>query len=137
MQLRMPNVLCVQANNSSAVGCSEGWNTACGNLDMETLWYIVFLSVVIFIVVLLPYAIYYYEADDGEDNVGNKRWLEAFKLEFCTILVAVALIVVLFVTSSTSKVPMKAMEVNSMSASHGFRAFTGDQPSRALCIPTP
>ncbi|KAE8950768.1 hypothetical protein PR002_g33172, partial [Phytophthora rubi] len=26
------------ANNSTAIGCAEGWNTACGNINMDLLW---------------------------------------------------------------------------------------------------
>lgn len=111
------------ANNSTAIGCAEGWNTTCGNIDMDTLWLIVFMAIVIFIVVLIPYAIYYYEADDGDDNRNNHQWLEALKYESATILVAVALIVVLFVTVSTSKIPMRAMSINSQSPGKGFQLY--------------
>jgi LMBR1 domain-containing protein 1 len=111
------------ANNSTAIGCKEGWNTACGNIDMDTLWLIVFMAIIFFIIVLIPYAIYYYEADDGDDNVNNHQWLEALKLEFATVLVAVALIVVLFVTVSKSKVPLRAMSLNAQSAKFGFHEY--------------
>lgn len=110
------------ANNSSAIGCKEGWNKACGNLDMETLWMIVFMSIIFFIVVLLPYCIYYYESDDGENNVNNHRWLEALKMEVCTVLLAAIVMVVLFLTVSDSNVPMHAMQVDALSTS-GFRSY--------------
>lgn len=113
-----------QANNSSAIGCAEGWNTACGNINMDLLWLIVFMSIIIIIVVLLPYSMYYYEADDGEDNVGNAQWLEALKMEVATLVVAIALFVVLYVTVSKSHIPMRALEINSLSPSRGFHAYT-------------
>lgn len=112
------------ANNSSAIGCAEGWNTACGNINMDLLWLIVFMSIIFIIVVLLPYSIFYYEADDGEDNVGNRQWLEALKMEIATLVVAIALFVVLYVTVSKSHIPMRALEVNSVSAVRGFHAYT-------------
>lgn len=111
------------ANNSTAIGCAEGWNTACGNINMDLLWLMVFLSIVIFLVVLLPFAIYYYEADDGEDNPKKSQWGEAIKMEVGTVVVAAALITVLYITSAESNVPMRALEVNSMSATAGFHAY--------------
>lgn len=112
------------ANNSSAIGCAEGWNTACGNLNMDLLWLIVFMAIIFVIVVLLPYSIYYYEADDGEDNVGNRQWLEALKMEIATLAFVIALFVVLYVTVSKSHIPMHALEVNSVSPTKGFHAYT-------------
>lgn len=112
------------ANNSSAIGCAEGWNTACGNINMDLLWLIVFMSIIFIIVVLLPYSIFYYEADDGDDNVNNRQWLEALKMEFATLLVAIALFVVLYVTVSKSHIPMRALEVNSVSTARGFHEYT-------------
>ncbi|KAL8008832.1 putative LMBR1-like membrane protein [Plasmopara halstedii] len=96
------------ANNSTAIGCEEGWNPVCGNLNMDLLWLLVFLSIVIFLVVLLPFAIFYYEADDGEENPTNSQWKEAMKMELAQFLL---------------HVPMRAMEVNSMSASQGFQPY--------------
>ncbi len=34
---------------------------------MELLWYIVFICIIVSVVVLIPFAIYYYEADDGDE----------------------------------------------------------------------
>ncbi|DAZ99869.1 TPA: hypothetical protein N0F65_008612 [Lagenidium giganteum] len=112
------------ANNSSAIGCKEGWNKACGNIDMDLLWLIVFMCIIFFVVVLLPYCIYYYEADDGEDNVNNHRWLEAMKMEICTVFLAAAVMVALFLTVSNSYIPMRALQVNSQSPTTGFQPYT-------------
>lgn len=91
---------------------------------MDTLWLIVFLSIVIFIVALLPFSIYFYEADDGEDDPsGNKQVIEALKMEAATVIAAVVFIVVLFVTVSKSHIPMRALEVNSQSATKGFHSY--------------
>jgi LMBR1 domain-containing protein 1 len=91
---------------------------------MDLLWLIVFLSIIIFIVVLLPFAIYFYEADDGEDDpTGNRQVMEALKMEAATVIAAVVFIIVLFVTVSKSHIPMRALEVNSMSATKGFHAY--------------
>ncbi|KAF1318281.1 Lmbr1-like membrane protein, partial [Globisporangium splendens] len=131
----------IVANNSSAIGCKEGWNTACGNINMDVLWLIVFMSIIVIIVVLLPYSMYYYEADDGDDSVGNAQWLETLKMEIATLVVAIALFVVLYVTVSKSHIPMRALEVNSLSPSRGFHAYTDgatlatDEIANAALIP--
>lgn len=90
---------------------------------MDLLWIIVFMSVIFFIIVLIPYTIFYYEADDGEDNVNNHQWLEALKLEAGTLAIALTLMIVLFVTVSESNIPMRAMSLNSMSNNHGFHSY--------------
>lgn len=90
---------------------------------MDLLWLMVFLSIVIFLVVLLPFAIFYYEADDGSDNPGKSQWGEAIKMELGTVVVAAALFAVLYITSAKSSVPMRALEVNSMSDSEGFQKY--------------
>lgn len=114
------------ANNTTALGCQEGWNKECGNLDMELLWLIVFLSIIFIIVVLLPFSIYYYESDDGDDSItGSRRFLEAFKMECLTLLFTIALLVILYVTSSKSKIPMKATQVFSESIKSGFHSYIG------------
>ncbi|KAF1777680.1 Lipocalin-1 receptor [Phytophthora cactorum] len=111
------------ANNSTAIGCAEGWNTVCGNINMDLLWLMVFLSIVIFLVVLLPFAIFYYEADDGEDNPKKSQWGEAIKMELGTVFVAAALITVLYITCAKSSIPMRALEVNAMSDTEGFQPY--------------
>ncbi|OQR83860.1 hypothetical protein ACHHYP_14190 [Achlya hypogyna] len=102
------------ANNSTAIGCDAGWNVACGNLDMEALWLIVFMAIAVFLVVLLPYAIYYYESDDGFEVKTPQRWLDALKLEVATLVVVAIVIAITYVTSSTSTVPYLAMVQPSM-----------------------
>lgn len=90
---------------------------------MDLLWLMVFLSIVVFLVVLLPFAIFYYEADDGEDNPKTSQWGEAIKMELGTILVAAALLTVLYLTSAKSSIPMRALAVSSTSASEGFQPY--------------
>ncbi|KAF4316909.1 hypothetical protein BBO99_00008267 [Phytophthora kernoviae] len=111
------------ANNSTAIGCAEGWNTVCGNINMDLLWLMVFLSIVIFLVVLLPFAIFYYEAEDVEDNPKHSQWGEAIKMEIGTVVVAAGLLTVLYLTCAKSNIPMRALEVNSKSATEGFQAY--------------
>ncbi|KAI9916688.1 hypothetical protein PsorP6_017040 [Peronosclerospora sorghi] len=122
------------ANNSTAMGCTDGSNPVCGNINMDLLWIIVFLSIVMFLVLLLPFAICFYEADDGEDNVKKSRWKQAIQMELGMVMFAGAVITVLYLTSAESSIPMHALEVNSRSLSDGFRAYVDGTPVSAAVV---
>ncbi|RHZ12412.1 hypothetical protein DYB37_001268 [Aphanomyces astaci] len=116
LSVEQASELISQANNSTAIGCTAGWNAACGNLDMETLWLIVFMSIAVFLVVLLPYSIYFYESDDGFDDSSAKkthRWLDALKLEIATVVVVGIIVAITYITSSTSDIPYNVLVYNS------------------------
>ncbi|EQC25073.1 hypothetical protein SDRG_17049 [Saprolegnia diclina VS20] len=103
------------ANNSTAIGCDAGWNGSCGNLDMEVLWLIVFMAIVVFLVLLLPFAIYYYEGDDDLDGAkAASRWLDALKMEVGTLVVVAIVIAITYSTSSTSTIPYDAIVMSSI-----------------------
>lgn len=53
------------ANNSSNIGCQQGWVTACGGLNMGLFWQIMYVLLTVMCVAVLPFAIFYYEGDDG------------------------------------------------------------------------
>lgn len=48
------------ANRSGIVGCGF-WNNECGGLDLTLVWQIVYIIVAALVVVVIPYAIFYYE----------------------------------------------------------------------------
>jgi len=53
------------ANNAGYAGC-DGFDTeVCGGLSMELMWEVVYIAVIVYVVVLIPFAIFYYEADDS------------------------------------------------------------------------
>ena len=51
------------ANRSASIygniGCSS-WNTACGGIDVATLWQVTFITIAIFIVLIIPLSIFFY-----------------------------------------------------------------------------
>jgi hypothetical protein len=49
------------ANNSSNIGCAQGWVQSCGGLDMHLFWTIMYVLVTVLCVAVLPFAIFYYE----------------------------------------------------------------------------
>ena len=71
-------ILCLPldvANNSNALDCSNDWaksSSDCGNLDMSIFWQVIICFIFIYVVGLLPMAIFHYEAYD-EVEIRGKR----------------------------------------------------------------
>lgn len=68
LQLASMSVLMIPidvANNSGDTLCDEESNAFCGGLDMTLCWEILFCTIALFLVVPIPFATFYYEADDG------------------------------------------------------------------------
>ena len=59
----VPSAFPRQGNRAGVVGCGF-YNNNCGGLDLTLAWEIVYGSVAGMVVVILPFAIYFYEADD-------------------------------------------------------------------------
>eukprot|EP00753_Platysulcus_tardus_P002568 PLAT11677.1.p1 GENE.PLAT11677.1~~PLAT11677.1.p1 ORF type:complete len:560 (+),score=308.21 PLAT11677.1:87-1682(+) len=103
------------ANKSGSIACNA-WQADgiysvafCGGLNMTLLWQIVYMSIAVFIVVLIPFAILYYEADDGMDNVGNSQFCSALKFEVVLLVVIVGLSAILFALANTTQLPLTEM----------------------------
>ena len=61
------------ANKDGYAGCSGYDTSVCGGLDMQGFWEGVYIAILVFVVFLIPFAIFYYEADDGMGNAGEVR----------------------------------------------------------------
>ena len=65
------------ANREGYTGC-DGYDTAlCGGLNMTLVWEIFFIIILVYVVLLIPFTIFFYEADDGFGNIGKSRFCEA------------------------------------------------------------
>lgn len=88
------------ANNDGYAGC-DGYDTRlCGGLNMQLFWNILYILVLVWLVLLIPFSTFYYEADDGTLMSGtaigakqkkNSRFCEAIKYQF-VVIIAVALV---------------------------------------------
>lgn len=59
---------------------------------MKLCWYVIYMSIMVLIFGLLPFAQFFYETDD-EKTMG-RRLLDAAMYEFCTlVIVAIALVI--------------------------------------------
>jgi LMBR1 domain-containing protein 1 len=84
------------ANSAGAVGCFTDWGPTCGGLNMKLLWDIVFMGIAFFLLVLIPFAIFYYEADDGEGNRKENAACAAFKMEIMTLICVLIVLLIMF-----------------------------------------
>jgi len=82
-----------------------------GGLDMELLYQIVYMAIAIMTVGVIPFLIFYYEAEDPE----SRDWQiwTAIKYEFITVVVAVTTVVLMWVFLGTAEVPVELYSFNS------------------------
>ena len=76
------------ANRSGAPGCD--WAAAagtCGGLDLALVWQAVYVSIAAFVVLLIPFAIFYYEADDAGLERRQSQCCAAMRYEIIALVV--------------------------------------------------
>jgi len=111
LQLSSMSVLMIPidvANNSGDRSCDTSSSTYCGGLDMGLFWQILFCIISFYLVLPIPFATFYYEADDGsltglQEN--SKLW-SAVKSEFCLIVIVLLCLVITYYSSSTFTLPV-------------------------------
>lgn len=116
----------LQGNRSGAVGCGF-WNDECGGLNMAIAWQIVYCAVAVFVVVIVPYSIFYYEADRGDEKelLGRGRgtapakpskinWKVCTALRYTcvTLILSLAILIVMYVFLHTAEIPVSVISVN-------------------------
>ena len=100
-----------QGNRAGLVGCGF-WNNNCGGLDLTTVWQIVYCMIAGLVVVVFPFFIFYYEADDegmqaAEESEGScirrlcdfRNFKRSFMSAFCYTLVTTALAAIVIAVS--------------------------------------
>jgi len=76
-----------------------------GGLAMGPLWVAAFISAVVLIVIVLPFTIFYYEAEDPTEDSLGKRVGEGLKYSLVTLFVYCAITGVLWVLIGEAQVP--------------------------------
>ena len=116
------------ANQSGAVGCGP-WNNNCNGLDMATTWQVAYLIIIAMIAVVMPFFIFYYEADDEgmearEKGEGCWDTIQIYALgcrrSLCSALVntiiivilAVVIFFVLYAYIAYTQIPYKLISAN-------------------------
>jgi LMBR1 domain-containing protein 1 len=114
-------ILCLPldvANNGGALACKTGSSTDCGNLNMNLLWEVVIFLIFIFVVILLPMAIFHYEAYD-EVEIRNKKktsnsgaCCSAIKMEILVLIVAGLTLGLLYGFIGVAKIPVMEYQLD-------------------------
>ena len=74
------------------------------NVDVKILWYILFCTALAYIVIVLPFGIYFYETDETKDF--KQRLWTAFKSLTITFVVSTLIVTLSFAGLSYSSVPV-------------------------------
>lgn len=75
-----------------------------GTLRIDVMWQIVYIAIAVFCVGIIPFTIFYYEADDPE-SYESQLWT-AVKYELVTFLVSIVTFFLLWVFLSTALIPV-------------------------------
>jgi len=97
-------------NRGGLVGCGF-WNDGCGGLDMDLVWQMVYVIIAGLVVVVLPYTIFYYEADDRDSKQKERLWWTAFKYLLVTLVISVTVLVIAYSLLRTTYIPIKYVVV--------------------------
>jgi len=81
-----------------------------GGFPMTELWYTVYIIMAIMIVLLIPFAIFYYEAEDPTENNNAKQIASAVKYELVVLGVAVLFTLILWLGIGTAEIPYQKLE---------------------------
>lgn len=92
-------------NRGGLVGCGF-WNEDCGGLDMDLVWQMVYVIIAGLVVIVLPYTIFYYEADDRDSKQKERIWWTAFKYMLVSVVISVTLLVILYALLRQTYIPV-------------------------------
>ena len=86
-------------------GCTGYDSTFCGGLDMSLAWEVIYMITLVFVALLIPFAIFYYEADDGIGNAKESMFCSAVKYEFLVLLVTALTLTLMYIYLGTTEIP--------------------------------
>eukprot|EP01041_Mallomonas_annulata_P002734 gene2734-5382_t len=122
------------ANNNGSIDCqSNADGNVCGGIDMTLFWQVLLVIVIVMLIVIIPFATFFYEADDGSLTGTEKRskFCIALKYEFCILVVASATLLSAYFTSSDTSIPVNVhslsidqLDVYTISASPGASPYS-------------
>jgi len=79
-----------------------------GGIPMAVLWQVIYITMAVMGVVVIPFAIFYYEAEDPDES-STKQLREAVKASLIALLVFTVLTAILYITLGVAEVPVKKM----------------------------
>lgn len=111
LQLSATSVLMIPidvANNGGNAECDSGAASYCGGIDMSMFWKVLFCFIAFFLVLPIPLATFYYEADDGSllGELPKSKWLAAVKSEAALLVVVLLILLNTYFTSAFTTIPL-------------------------------
>eukprot|EP01118_Nematostelium_gracile_P010170 TRINITY_DN3485_c0_g1_i1.p1 TRINITY_DN3485_c0_g1~~TRINITY_DN3485_c0_g1_i1.p1 ORF type:complete len:488 (-),score=119.73 TRINITY_DN3485_c0_g1_i1:108-1571(-) len=82
-----------------------------GGFPMQTIWLVFYVIVAVMIVVILPFSIFYYEAEDP-DSSNSKQIKTAIMYEFATVIIFTIIAVVMWIAIGIAEVPVDELTSN-------------------------
>lgn len=79
-----------------------------GDLPMVLLWQIVYMAIAILCVFVIPFALFYYEAEDPESN--SSQFWTALKYEAITVVVAFITLIIMYTFLGWVDIPIRGYE---------------------------
>jgi len=76
-----------------------------GGIPTEILWIIIYVFIGVMVIVIIPFSIFYYEAEDP-DRSNQKQIKTALKFEAGTLIIFTIVAVIFWVTLGTAEVPV-------------------------------
>eukprot|EP01029_Cantina_marsupialis_P029547 TRINITY_DN781826_c0_g1_i1.p1 TRINITY_DN781826_c0_g1~~TRINITY_DN781826_c0_g1_i1.p1 ORF type:complete len:530 (+),score=129.99 TRINITY_DN781826_c0_g1_i1:67-1656(+) len=98
-------------NKSGVVGCGE-WNDECGEINVAFFWQVIYIAIAVFIFVVIPFATFRYEADDGEGNKNEVVCWTGIKYTIVCAFVGIAAILITYAFLGKTKMPVDSFSVN-------------------------
>ncbi|GMH91355.1 hypothetical protein TrST_g2166 [Triparma strigata] len=93
------------ANNAAYTGCAYS-SSSCGGLNMSLVWEIIYLTILTYVILLIPFAIFYYESDDGLGNAKNSMFCSALKYEIVVLVCSVLTLVLMYTYLGYTEIPV-------------------------------
>ena len=108
------------ANGTNSIACQQGWanDVSCGNLNMELFWQIIYWCIACLILVIIPFSIFLYEADDALVESKIQPYCEATKYTFACMVISSLLIGLLYFFLNDTRIP-----ISSYNPSEGTNAW--------------
>ena len=104
------------ANNAGSPYCDgfQTQGTFCGRIDIFLMWEVLFMCGALLLILFIPFSAFYYLADDGTLLGEDKRSkiLPAVFNTSVTVIIASAIVLGLYFTSSNTSVPVASYESN-------------------------
>lgn len=108
------------ANNAGDVACEQDRTNECGGIDMRSFWEAMLCFVIALLILFIPYATFYYEAEDGMTQLTSlaKTW-RAAKGEILVIIVSLLVLLSCYFTVAQVDVPVTeyVYQLNDLSVS--------------------